>query len=93
MTDLHAEGLRIAEALQAAQTIADPIERYQALDAIPEQMTALVAAVRIAQGKALAELKSGLSWGALAEQFGVRNYQYAQKLVNAAQAAQREEWQ
>jgi hypothetical protein len=91
MTDLQAEGLRIAEALQGAEKLSDPIGRYRALDAAHDQVVALAAAIRNVQGEALGELRPA-PWQEIADAAGIRSWQYAQKLVNnAARAAQREE--
>lgn len=82
------EVLRIAEDLHAAEAITDPVERYKALDRIPGQLAALVAAIRVAQGDALIELLPGHSWRELAQLVEAPNYQNVQKLVAKAQAAQ-----
>lgn len=94
MTDLQAEGLRIAEALQGAEAIADPIERYRALTEVQPAVDALVSAVKVARGAALAELWPARSYRRLADELGFDRYQTVQNLIdNAARAAQREEQQ
>ncbi len=91
MTDLHAEGLRIAEALQGAEALADPIERYRALTTVQADVDRLVSAIKLARGAALGEVPG--TQPEVAELAGLGTYQKVQKLITAARAAQREEQQ
>jgi len=86
MTDLQAEGLRIAEALQRAEAPADPLERYRALTAAQADADRLVSAIKLARGAALDEVPGTLAQ--VAELAGLGNYQKVQKLIAAARGAQ-----
>ena len=90
---LAEQGLRIAEALRAAEAITDPAGRYQALTRVQGEFDAMVSAIKLARGEALAELKVGRSHQAVADLVGTRRYQTVQDLITAARAALREEQQ
>ena len=87
MRTLAEEGSRIAGALQAAETIVDPIERYRALTLVQEDVDRLVSAIKLARGAALDEVPGTLA--EVAELAGLGSYQKVQKLITAARAAQR----
>jgi hypothetical protein len=91
MTRLQTEGLRIAEALQGAEALADPIERYRALTEVQVDVDRLVSTIKVARGAALDEAPGTLE--ELAVRAGLGSYQKVQKLIAAARAAQREEQQ
>jgi hypothetical protein len=93
MTDLQREGDRLAGALRAALAEPDPVEQYRLLTEVQDEFDAMVSAIKLARGEALAELKVGRSYQAVADLVDIRRYQTVQDLINAARAAQREEQQ